>query len=87
MTVEPTRDRLLIKACAAKAISDGGIHIPDSMKNPSNEAIVIAVGPECKDAKKKDRVILSGFGGVKVKVDNEDMMVIEEESILAIVKS
>ncbi|MDD6207746.1 MAG: co-chaperone GroES, partial [Clostridiales bacterium] len=75
--------------------TESGIILPDSAKEKTQEAVVIAVGPgECKDGRKMDmqvkegdQVILSEYAGTEVKIDDEEYKIVSQEDILAIVES
>jgi len=73
--------------------TSGGIVLPDSAKKRPQEAEVLAVGPgRVLDSgetapmavKKGDTVIYPEYGGTEVKIDGEDLLIIDEDSILAI---
>jgi len=71
----------------------GGIVLPDSAKKRPQEAEVLAVGPgrvldngelAPMTVKKGDVVIYPEYGGTEVKIAGEELLIIEEDSILAI---
>ena len=73
----------------------GGIFLPDSAKEKPQEAEVLAVGigkdDEGKDVKelftvkKGDKVLISKYGGSEIKLDGDDVLIINETDILGIV--
>jgi chaperonin GroES len=72
----------------------GGIVIPDTAREKPQEAEVIAVGPGKLDeeggrqpmaVKPGDRVLIGKFGGTDVKVEEEDLVILREEDILALI--
>ena len=74
--------------------TESGIILPDSAKEKSQEAVVIAVGPgKCKDRQKAamqvkegDKVIISEYGGTEVKIGDEEYKIVIQDDILAIVE-
>ena len=81
MTIKPLSDRVLIKMDEAEEVSKGGILLSGSAKEKPQVASVIAVGPGgVVDGKE---VVMS----VKeVKVDGEEMIIVRQSDILAVVE-
>jgi chaperonin GroES len=69
----------------------GGIIIPDSAKEKQQEGEVIAVGAGKRekgervplDVKPGDRVLFGKYSGTEIKIDDEDLLILREEEILA----
>jgi chaperonin GroES len=94
MSFRPLHDRVLIKRVAEEAKTKGGIIIPDTAKEKPVEGEVVAVGSghigkdgkvRPLDVKKGDRVLFGKYGGTEVKLDGEDLLIMREEDILAII--
>lgn len=94
MAIKPLRDHLIVKRLEEEEMTKGGIIIPDSAKEKPAEAEVIAVGPGRKDDNGKviemevkvgDKVIFSEYAGTSVKIDGEDLLVISETEVIAVV--
>jgi chaperonin GroES len=94
MSFRPLHDRVLIKRVAEEAKTKGGIIIPDTAKEKPVEGEVMAVGSghigkdgkvRPLDVKKGDRVLFGKYGGTEVKLDGEDLLIMREEDILAII--
>ena len=95
MNLKPLRDRVVIKAMEAEEVTKSGIVIPDTAKKERpQEGEVVAVGPGKLDESGKpipmaiktgDKVIYSKYGGVEVKVDDQEYLIMREDDILAIV--
>ncbi len=93
--IRPLGDRVLVKAVDEETEQTrGGIIIPDSAKEKSQEAEVIALGTGKKDESGKpipfevavgDTVLTSKYGGTEVKIDNDTFNLLSENDILAIV--
>jgi chaperonin GroES len=95
MKIKPLGERVLVQRIEEDEQVRGGIIIPDSAKEKSQEAKVIALGTGKKDESGKavafevavgDRVLISQYGGTPVKVDGEEFILIEQDSILGILK-
>ena len=95
MSIKPLHDRVLVRRVEPENKSKGGIIIPDSAKEKSLEGTVIAVG---KGKIMEDgsvhglavsegvRVLFGKYSGTEIKVDGEEMSIIREDDILAIVE-
>lgn len=86
MKLQPLADRIVARSIEAEAKSAAGILLPDSAKEKPQMAEVLAVGKEVKEVKPGDRVLYSKYGPNEVKVDGEELLLIKEEDVLAVVK-
>ena len=90
MNIKPLGDRVLIKRLEAEEKTKSGIVLPGAAKEQPQMAEVLAVGPgtdEVKmEVKKGDRVIFSKYAGTEVKLDGEDLILVSQKDILAVVK-
>jgi len=96
MKVRPLYDRLLVKRVDAKEQSKGSIIIPDTAKEKPMEAIVEAVG-EGKfddggkriplDVKAGDHVLIGKYAGTEIKIEDEELLILREDEVLAVVES
>ena len=93
--VKPLGDRVLVEPAEEKEVKKGGIIIPDSAKEKPTEGIVIALGTGKTDdngkkipfeVKKGDRVLVSKYGGTKIKLDDKDYKILSADDILAIIE-
>lgn len=90
--ITPLGRRVLVKRVASEEKTAGGIFLPDNAKEKPQEAEVIAVGTgkdeEGKNVsftvKKGDKVLISKYGGTEVKLDGDDVLIINESDILGI---
>ena len=94
MNITPLGEGVLLNPIDEDEQVRGGIIIPDSAKEKSQEAEVVALGTGKKDengkaipfnVKKGDKVLLPGYGGTPVKVDGVEYILIEEDSILGVI--
>ena len=95
MNLRPLHDRVIIKRMEEERLSSGGIVIPDSAaEKPSRgEVIAAGTGKILEDGKvrpiavkKGDKVLFGKYSGTEVKVDGEDLLVMREEDIMAVVE-
>jgi len=93
MAVRPLHDRVLLKRIEEKEVVKGGIIIPDTAKEKPMEGEVIAVGPgkllddgkrSPMDVKAGDRVLFGKYAGTEIKIDDEELVIMREEEILAV---
>ncbi|GAB4154451.1 MAG: co-chaperone GroES [Planctomycetota bacterium] len=94
-TVTPLGDRVLVKRVEADEKTKGGIILPDTAKEKPREGIVISVGNgkllengerQAVSVKPKDRVLFSSYAGSEIKLDGEDMLILGEDEILAVIE-
>ena len=93
--ITPLGRRVLVKRVSSEEKTEGGIFLPDTAKEKPQEAEVLALGvgkdDEGKDVaelftvKVGNKVLISKYGGTEVKVDGEDLLIINETDVLGIV--
>jgi chaperonin GroES len=95
MAVRPLHDRVLVKRMESEERTKGGIIIPDTAKEKPLEGKVVAVGNGAfledgkrrpLDVKKNDKILFGKYAGTEIKVDGEEMVILREEEILAIIE-
>lgn len=94
MTLKPLGDRVVIKKVEAEETTKSGIVLPGTAKEKPQMAEVVAVGPggmvdgkEVKmEVKVGDKVIFSKYSGNEVKIDGEELTILRQDDILAIVE-
>ena len=93
--IKPLGDRVLIKALEREEKTKSGIVLPDTAKEKPQEGRVLAVGSGkvldngtkvALEVKVGQKVIFSKYAGTEVKVDGEEMMILNERDVLAIVE-
>jgi chaperonin GroES len=94
MKVRPLHDRVLLKRIEEKEVVKGGIIIPDTAKEKPMEGEVMAVGPgklqedgkrSPMDVKVGDRVLFGKYAGTEIKIDDEELVIMREEELLAVI--
>ncbi|MCB1734895.1 MAG: co-chaperone GroES [Gammaproteobacteria bacterium] len=95
MNIRPLHDRVIIKRMAEERKTASGIVIPDSATEKPAQGEVLAVGNgkinsdgtvRALDVKVGDKVLFGKYSGNEVKVDGEDLLVMREEDIMAVVE-
>ncbi|HEX7386038.1 MAG TPA: co-chaperone GroES [Castellaniella sp.] len=95
MALRPLHDRVIIKRLDNERTTASGIVIPDSAAEKPDQGEVLAVGPGKKtedgklipmDLKVGDKVLFGKYAGQSVKVDGDEVLVIREEEIFAVVQ-
>ena len=95
MKIKPIRDYVLIKRLESENKTAGGLIIPDTAKEKPVQGIVIGVGEGKIDekgqiikpiVKEGDRVLFTKWSGTEVKMDNETLVVMKENDIIAIIE-
>jgi chaperonin GroES len=97
MTIRPLHDNIVVEPASAakKAVSKGGILLPDSAQEKPLEGKVVAVGSGSRNkrgalvapsVKAGDRVVYAKWSGTEVKVNQKDFIILKEGDILGVVE-
>ncbi|MFT4062072.1 MAG: co-chaperone GroES [Edaphocola sp.] len=88
-SIMPLHDRVIVKPAPAETKTAGGIIIPDTAKEKPQRGTVVAAGPGKKDepvtVKPGDTVLYGKYAGTEINIDGEDLLIMRESDILAIV--
>jgi chaperonin GroES len=96
MSFRPLHDRVLVRRVTAEEKTAGGIIIPDTAKEKPQEGEVISVGSgtlndkgelRALDVKAGDRILFGKWSGTEVKLNGEELMIMKESDIMAILES
>ena len=94
MALRPLHDRVIVKRLDNERKTASGIVIPESAAEKPDQGEVISVGPGKRgedgkllpvDVKAGDKVLFGKYAGQAVKVDGEELLVIREDEILAVI--
>ena len=94
MNLKPLSDRVVVRRVDSESVTKGGIFIPDAATEKADQGRVLAVGPGKRnkdgqvvalDVAVNDRVLFGKFAGQTVKVDGEELLILKEEDILAVI--
>lgn len=95
MKIKPLHDRAVIRRLEEQRTSPGGIVIPDSAAEKPIRGEVIAIGKgkllengdiRPMDVKVGDKVLFGKYAGTEIKVDGEELVVMREDDIMAVIE-
>ena len=96
MNIRPLHDRVIVKRLEEDRTSPGGIVIPDTAAEKPVRGKIVSVGKgkilengavrPC-DVKVGDKVLFGKYSGTEVKVESEDLLVMREEDVMAVIES
>ncbi len=96
MKFKPLKDRVFVKYTSEEEKTSGGLYIPDTAKEKPQKGVIVAVGSGrvTDDGKKQpmevkvgDTILFDKYSGSKIKIDNEEYLIIREEDILGIIEN
>ena len=94
MNLKPLSDRVVVRRVDSESVTKGGIFIPDAATEKADQGTVLAVGPGNRnkdgelvalDVAVNDRVLFGKFSGQTVKIEGEELLILKEEEILAVI--
>lgn len=95
MALKPLHDRLVVRPIEAETTTAGGILIPDKSAEKPTQGEVIAIGSgqvtdqgqvRALDVQVGDRVLYGSYAGNKIKHDGEELLILKESDVLAIIE-
>jgi len=95
MKLKPLGDRLIVQAIEEEETTASGLVLPDTAKEKPQEGTILAVGPgrilddgkrESIDVKKGDKVLYAKYAGTEFKVDSDELLIVSQKDILAVVE-
>lgn len=94
MKLKPLADHIIVKPLIKEEVTKGGIVLPDTAKEKPQEGEVLAVGPgKYEDGKLQpmsvkvgDKVLFTKYAPTEVKVDGEELYILREDDVLAIIE-
>lgn len=95
MKIRPLHDRVVVKRMEEESTSPGGIVIPDSAAEKPIKGEIIAVGNgkvtdsgelRALDLNVGDKVLFGKYSGTEVKVDGDELLVMREDDIMAVIE-
>ncbi len=95
MKIRPLHDRVVVKRMEEERTSPGGIVIPDSATEKPIKGEVVAVGNgkitdsgdvRALDLKAGDKILFGKYSGTEVKVDGEELLVMREDDVMAVIE-
>jgi chaperonin GroES len=95
MKIRPLHDRVIVKRLEEERVSAGGIVIPDTAAEKPVQGKVVAVGKgkiledgsvRALDVKIGDKILFGKYSGTEVKVDGDELVVMREEDVMAVIE-
>jgi chaperonin GroES len=95
MNLRPLQDRIIVKRVEEETKTAGGLFIPETAKEKPQRGKIVAVGNGKKtedgkvlplDVKVGDTVLFGKYAGTEIKVDGDDLLMMREDDILAVVE-
>jgi len=95
MKIRPLHDRVIVKREDEERKSPGGIVIPDTAAEKPIRGKIVAVGKgkilengkvRPLDLKVGDKILFGKYGGTEVKVDGDELLVMREEDVMAVIE-
>ena len=96
MTLTPLHDRIIVKPSEPEEVTKGGIIIPDTAKEKPQQGEIVAVGKgKITDEGKEiplqlrvnDVVLYGKYSGTEVNIDGEEMLMMRESDVFAIINA
>jgi chaperonin GroES len=93
MRIRPLGDKVVVKASTAEERTTGGIVLPDAAREKPQQGTVVSVGPggllengerRPMGVREGDVVIFSKYGGNEIKLDGEEYLILDQDSIYAV---
>ncbi len=93
--LRPLGDRVVVRPSEREEMTKSGIVLPDTAKEKPQEGEILAAGPgrvlddgkrEPMDVKVGQKVLYGKYAGTEFKVDGEDLLIVSQKDILAIVE-
>ncbi len=93
--LKPLGDRLVVKPTAREEMTKSGIVLPDTAKERPQEGTITAVGPgrtlddgkrEEMDVQVGQKVLFQKYAGTEFKLDEEDLLILSQKDILAVLE-
>jgi chaperonin GroES len=94
--LRPLGDRVVVKPTPREEMTKSGIVLPDTAKEKPQEGTIVAVGPGAiqedgkrgpMDVKAGDKVLYAKYAGTEFKVDDDELLIVKQTDILAIVEA
>ena len=97
LKLKPLGSRVVIKALEREEMTKSGLVLPDTAKEKPQEGKVLAVGPGDRhpdtgerikvELKEGDRILFQKYAGTEFKLDDEELLILSEKDVLALIES
>ncbi|MFQ5780441.1 MAG: co-chaperone GroES [Nitrospiria bacterium] len=86
MKFRPLKDRVFVSYSDEPEKTSSGLYIPDAAKEKPQQGKIEAIGSEVKDVKVGNTILFDKYSGSKIKLDNQEYLILKEEDILGIIE-
>jgi chaperonin GroES len=95
MNIRPLHDRIVVRRLDEETLTAGGIVLPDSAAEKPSQGEVLAVGPgkvldngevRAPDVSVGDKVLFGQYGGSTVKIDGDELLIMNESEIFGVLE-
>ncbi len=97
LNLKPLGSRVVVRPLEREEMTKSGIVLPDTAKEKPQEGKVLAVGPGDRhpdtgdriavELKEGDRILFQKYAGTEFKLDEEELLIISEKDVLAVIES
>ena len=84
---QPLGDRVFVTYTEEMERTSGGIYVPDTAKEKPQRGTIQAIGKKVETVKVGDQVLFDKYSGSKLRIDDEECLILKEEDILGIFTS
>jgi chaperonin GroES len=81
---QPLGERVFVTYTEELERTAGGIYVPDSAKEKPQRGVIQAVGKKVENVKVGDQVLFDKYSGTKLRIEDEDCLILKEEDILGV---
>ena len=95
VALRPLGDKVVVRPTQREETTKSGIVLPDTAKEKPQEGTILAAGPgrilddgkrESMDVKEGDKVLYAKYAGTEFKIDGDELLIVSQKDILAIVE-
>jgi chaperonin GroES len=94
--IKPLGDKILVKRDEAQTKTESGIFLPETSKDKPKTGVIQAVGTGALNTetgeripltlKRGDKVIFSSYAGTEIKLNDDELLIMSEDDILAVIE-
>lgn len=81
---QPLGDRVFVTYTEEVEKTAGGIYVPDTAREKPQRGTIQATGKDVKNLKAGDQVLFDKYSGTKLRIDDEDCLILKEEDVLGV---
>ncbi len=95
MNIRPLHDRVVVRRLDEETLTSGGIVLPDSAQEKPSQGEILAIGSgkildngevRALDVKVGDKIIFGQYGGSTVKIDGDELLILNESEIFGVLE-